>query len=104
MASNVRHLAARCIGISSLWTVLLIGSLASSNALAADQIVYNYDALGRLQSVTYPGAATVSYTYDPAGNRTQVTNSGGGPTGSTQTPQQRRKAALIAVLSILLGN
>jgi len=84
--------------------LLIVGIAAVASARGADQIVYNYDALGRLQSVIYPGGASVTYAYDQAGNRTQVTNSGGGPTGSTQTPQQRRKAAIMAVLSILLGN
>ena len=85
---------------------LLLGASAGEGALAADQITYTYDALGRLQTVTYPNSTTVTYTYDPAGNRTQVTNTGGtGSSGGTQLPQQRRKmAALQAILSILLGN
>jgi YD repeat-containing protein len=85
---------------------LVLGVSAGENALAADQIIYSYDALGRLQTVTYPNNTSVTYTYDHAGNRTQVTNTGGtGSTGGTQLPQQRRKmAALQAILSILLGN
>jgi YD repeat-containing protein len=89
-----------------LWTVFLVlGVSAGQNALAADQIIYTYDALGRLQSVTYPSGA-VTYTYDPAGNRTQVTNTAGsGTTTGPLLPQQRKKlAAIQAVLSILLGN
>ena len=85
---------------------LVLGVSAGESALAADQITYTYDALGRLQTVTYPNSTAVTYTYDPAGNRTQVTNTGGtGSTGGPQTPQQRRKmAAIQAILSILLGN
>jgi YD repeat-containing protein len=88
-------------------TVLLtLGISAGESASGADQISYTYDALGRLVTVTYPNNSTVTYTYDPAGNRTLVTNTDTtGSTGSTQTPQQRRKiAALQAILSILLGN
>ena len=88
-----------------LWTLFLIlGVPAAQNALAADQITYTYDALGRLQMVTYQNGTTVTYTYDPAGNRTQVTNTGSGSGSGPLLPQQRKKlAALQAVLSILLG-
>ena len=89
-----------------LWTVFVVlGISAGQSAPAADQIIYTYDALGRLQSVTYPSGA-VTYTYDPAGNRTQVTNAAGnGSTSGPELPQQRRKAAAIqAILSILLSN
>jgi YD repeat-containing protein len=83
---------------------MVLGAAAGRSALAADQTIYTYDALGRLQSVQYQNGTTVAYTYDPAGNRTQVANTGGsGSTGGPQLPQQRRKlAALQAVLSILL--
>lgn len=33
-------------------------------------IQYSYDALGRLQQVTYPSGTSVTYGYDAAGNRT----------------------------------
>jgi YD repeat-containing protein len=91
---------------SSRWTVFLVlGVSIGQSALAADQIIYNYDALGRLQSVQYQNGTTVAYTYDPAGNRTQVTNTpGSGSPNPPPLPQQRRKiAAIQAVLSILLG-
>jgi len=90
-----------------LWTLFLVlGVAAGGSALGADQFTYNYDALGRLHSVTYQNGTAVTYTYDPAGNRTQVTNTpGSGSTSTPLTPQQRRKlAALQAILSILLGN
>ena len=85
--------------------LLVLGVAAGSSALGADGFTYTYDALGRLQSVTYQNGTQVVYTYDPAGNRTQVTNTpGSGSTNTPPTPQQRRKAAIQAILSILLGN
>ena len=93
----------RRVSTASCVALLLVGLAAGGSALGADQIVYNYDALGRLHSVTYPSGA-VTYTYDQAGNRTQVTNTAGnGSTSGSQTPQQRRKAAIQVVLMILLG-
>jgi YD repeat-containing protein len=38
----------------------------------AGTLNYQYDALGRLEEVQYPGGSVVSYTLDPAGNRTEV--------------------------------
>ena len=85
--------------------LLTLGVLAGAPALAADQFIYNYDALGRLQSVTYQNGGSVAYTYDAAGNRTQVTNTAGSASNGPPTPQQRRKlAAIQAILSILLGH
>lgn len=54
----------------------LIGS-ASSFSRAAYAETYEFDALGRLVRVTYPGGAVVQYVYDDAGNRTQVVYPGG---------------------------
>ena len=88
-----------------LGTLLLVLGFAAGSSARADGFTYTYDALGRLQSVTYQSGTQVVYTYDPAGNRTQVTNTpGSGSTTTPPTPQQRRKAAIQAVLSILLEN
>jgi YD repeat-containing protein len=38
---------------------------------------YEYDALNRLTSVTFPGSRTVGYAYDAAGRRTSITYPGG---------------------------
>ena len=37
---------------------------------------YEYDFLGQLTRVEYPGGRVVTYTYDPAGNRVTVTDAG----------------------------
>ena len=88
------------------WTAfLVIAASAGRGALAADQTTYTYDVLGRLQSVQYQSGTTVTYAYDAAGNRTQVTNTAGsGSTNGQPLPQQRRRAAIQAALSILLSN
>jgi YD repeat-containing protein len=57
----------------SLLSCLLFALLAvTSAATPAATLNYEYDALGRLKDVQYPGGSIVSYTLDPAGNRTQV--------------------------------
>lgn len=48
----------------------------------AEDVVYTYDALGRIATVTYPNGATITYSYDAAGNRTQVVQVEGSPTGA----------------------
>ena len=69
------------------WTVLLLTlSLIAALSGATYAAEFSYDALGRLQSVTYPGGGAtgsdlvISYEYDAAGNRTEtaVSNTGGG--------------------------
>lgn len=61
-----------------------VSTLALQNEAFGQNVVYSYDALGRIVTVTYPSGATITYTYDAAGNRTQVvqTASSGAPTGS----------------------
>jgi YD repeat-containing protein len=48
--------------------LLLLAPLLTGSA----NVIYNYDAAGRLQSVTYDDGSTVTYTLDAAGNRTTV--------------------------------
>jgi RHS repeat-associated protein len=44
---------------------------------ATGTTTYDYDALDRLETVTFPGSRTVGYTYDAVGNRASVTYAGG---------------------------
>ena len=50
---------------------------------AIGTVTYQYDAVGTLARVTYPGNKTVSYEYDMAGRRIQMTNPDGGVTHYT---------------------
>ncbi|MEM6555042.1 MAG: RHS repeat domain-containing protein [Pseudomonadota bacterium] len=43
---------------------------------SAQAVTYTYDALGRLETVTYDNGETITYSYDANGNRTQVVVSG----------------------------
>lgn len=64
---NVRSLA------DLLLSSCLALFLATSDA-PAQSVSYEYDALGRLVKVVYPGNAQATYAYDAAGNRTQAVN------------------------------
>lgn len=57
----------RCIGASAALSVALM--VAASPAGAT--VLYAYDDLGRITSITYDDGKRVAYTYDAAGNRTQ---------------------------------
>lgn len=66
--------------MSKLWRkipIVVSGLLASLVVFgsAASAETYQYDAQGRVVSVTYPNGKVVTYTYDAAGNRVQVTTS-----------------------------
>jgi YD repeat-containing protein len=52
--------------------VLLAWLLLVATASWAATVNYEYDALGRLKTVTRSDGSTITYTLDPAGNRTQV--------------------------------
>ena len=59
-----------------IFTLALIAATLVTVQAYAD--TYQYDAFGRLTSVTYSSGSTtytVTYTYDDAGNRTSVTTS-----------------------------
>lgn len=55
---------------------LLLGTVASGPALAAETITYTYDAFGRLLTVVHSGTVnstlTTTYTHDTVDNRTKV--------------------------------
>lgn len=64
------------------WALLAAGAtvVAASAAMAAETIVYTYDAKGRLVKVERSGTVnnnvTSNYTHDKADNRTNVTVTG----------------------------
>lgn len=61
-----------------IWAAALVAmSLAVTTLAHADTATYQYDALGRLISVTRSNGSTTTYTYDAAGNRTSRTSTGG---------------------------
>lgn len=57
----------RCVRATAALSIALM--LAAGPAAAA--VLYTYDDLGRVTSITYDDGKRVTYTYDPAGNRTQ---------------------------------
>lgn len=67
----------RAIGIG--W--LLISLTPLLPAIAAHDVSYVYDAVGRLTSVTYGDSLTTSFAYDPSGNITGITTFEGVPVG-----------------------
>ncbi len=54
-----------------LMPVLLVAIKKNQSAPPVSE-TYSYDALGRIEKVTFSHGATVTYTYDLAGNRRAV--------------------------------
>jgi YD repeat-containing protein len=56
-------------------------------AQAANNVTYQYDAIGRITQITRDDGVTIHYSYDPNGNRTQqqVTSTGIALSGTPQT-------------------
>lgn len=50
--------------------------LATTVQAASSNVVYSYDAVGRLTLADYGGGNTITYTYDNAGNVTQINTVG----------------------------
>jgi YD repeat-containing protein len=70
--------------------------LLSASSVAAGNIAYTYDELGRVTSATYSTGEVVNYSYDPAGNRTLLSANASNqpPTAvndSITTPQNTAK-------------
>lgn len=55
-----------------LFAIVVAAVMPLASAAAAD-IIYEYDAQGRLVKVTYPSGKVVTYVYDAAGNLVSVT-------------------------------
>lgn len=82
MTYSRRRLLAQVFGCGAVGA--LMGPITSTRA---STMLYEYDALGRLKSVTYPDNSVVAYSYDAAGNRVQKgppSSSGGGFTATIQ--------------------
>jgi YD repeat-containing protein len=82
--------------------VLILVGFEISFSASAGSTSYQYDALGRLSSVT-EGAATVHYNYDPAGNRTQKQTQGGTATTLTMPSSTAVEHTGSVVLKVTVG-
>jgi len=72
--TNSRQSTGRHIVIALLVCLLALGTSPIARA-GNGSVVYTYDALGRIISVSYDTGVIIIYTYDANGNRTsQVIN------------------------------
>lgn len=68
----------RKAGILGGFAVLLVSGVLGGVALGSDpNVVYSYDAAGRLRSAQYYDGAKRAYVLDAAGNRTQTSTTAG---------------------------
>jgi YD repeat-containing protein len=80
-----------------LCAALSLAALAPLSAAHAESTTsYQYDALGRLLSVTYSNGSVITYSYDAAGNRTQVTRTAG------TAPETTTKVVVLPLLGGLV--
>ncbi len=87
-----RNLAIKCL------TAALMG-LPATVALAQTEVRYQYDARGRLVSVTDTGGATAIYLLDAAGNRKGFDSCGGTLISGPEQFIELQGVGLIAALS-----
>lgn len=78
------------VGKSTLGIFAIIYSLTFTSVQAAETVIYQYDALGRLKQATKSGGPSngvqTKTNLDPAGNRTCQSTTGVGGTSGTACP------------------
>ena len=87
-----------------LWprAAALVVTLATCASTLAGTTSYQYDALGRIATVT-EGTATVTYVYDAAGNRKQKQTQGGTATTITMPSSSAVEHRGSVVLNVTVG-
>ncbi len=70
MRSLARINSLRTLAVAGAVIAIALGAAATAQA-ANGSVVYTYDALGRVTSVSYDTGVIIIYTYDANGNRTQ---------------------------------
>lgn len=62
-----------------LFSCVLLATVPVLAVAQSGNVIYEYDALGRLVSTEYPSGVATDYTYDDAGNRLSVTTGSNAP-------------------------